>query len=94
MKGYFILEEAVKKIGLLENPEIKDELQKTFIVITNRDAFEYFESVTKKRISSKIFPKKIYDEIGDWFYKTYYDGLMNTITSAIKNAKNNKQNPL
>lgn len=90
MKGYFILEEAVKKFGMLENPEIKGELQKTFIAITNRDVFEYFESVTKKKISSKVISKKNYDEIGDWFYKTYYDGLMNTIVSAIKNGKDKK----
>lgn len=41
MQGYFITEEKAIEFGLLKNPLISAELQKTIIVITERDISEY-----------------------------------------------------
>lgn len=90
MKGYFISSETAKNFGLLDNHKIKNELQKVFIAVTDRDALEYSENALKSRNLSEVIPEKIYDEIGNWFYKIYYDGLIDTIINTIENGKDKK----
>ena len=73
MNGYFITEEQAKELGLLNNPEINLHLQKTIVVITENDIKNSKENI-------KLSKLKI-NEMANWFYKNYYNGLIESITS-------------
>jgi len=78
MQGYFITREKAIKFGLLKNPTISKELQKTIVVITERDMSEYKQNL---HISESM-----YFDMANWFYKYYYDNLIQTF-SNFQNEK-------
>jgi len=82
MQGYFITREKAIKFGLLKNPTISKELQKTIVVITERDMSEYKQNL---HISESM-----YFDMANWFYKYYYDNLIQTF-SNFQNEKNEKR---
>lgn len=73
MNGYFISAEQANELGFLVNPNVVAKLQKTIIVITQNDVKEH-----KKNI--QLNEGKI-QEMAIWFYKNYFDSLINTLTS-------------
>lgn len=73
MQGYFITKEKAIEFGLLKNPLISSELQKTIIVITESDISEHQQDF---HLSESHFA-----EIANWFYKNYYDNLIHTFNT-------------
>lgn len=76
MNGYFISKEKAEQLGLLDNPYVASNLQKTIVVITQNDISEYQQDV--RADENKI------NEMANWFYKNYYENLMETLASFKK----------
>ena len=75
MLGYFILKEEAEKLGLVNNSEIKDKLQQTYFVVTDRDVRER----TKRNISTAKL-----DNISNYLNKNYFDGMVEVVADLAK----------
>lgn len=73
MNGYFISKEKAEQLGLLDNPNVVSNLQKTIVVITQNDISEHQQNVL-------IDENKI-NGMANWFYKNYYEDLIDTFNS-------------
>ncbi|MDO9566180.1 MAG: hypothetical protein Q7J15_05530 [Candidatus Desulfaltia sp.] len=73
MHGYFITKEKAIEFGLLKNPLISAELQKTIIAITENDILEHQKDFH--------FCESHFSEIANWFYKNYYNNLIQTFNT-------------
>lgn len=73
MLGYFIPKEKAEQLGILSNPVISSELQRTILVITENDLLEGAEREGKRDID---LSEKRFVEFADWFYRNYYDSLI------------------
>ncbi len=76
MKGYFISTENAKTLGLLDLKSFHLKSQKTIIVITEND-IKYFRK--KAKLCKKNINDNKINDISSWFYKNYYDSLMESL---------------
>ncbi|MFH1861973.1 MAG: hypothetical protein ABH878_04090 [bacterium] len=70
MQGYFIPAEKAEELDLLNNPEIRTELQATIIVVTKQDLnVESYPELNDAQL----------EEIANWFYRNYYDCFLEVV---------------
>lgn len=67
MRGYFISEENVKELGLMNNVDFMQKVDKTVIVFTESD----FEKENPDFELNEIR----FSEFALWFYKNYYQSI-------------------
>jgi mannitol-specific phosphotransferase system IIBC component len=75
MLGYFILKENAERLGLLNSPEIRNELQQTYFVVTERDVVEH--------LKREVSPIK-FDTISNYLNKNYFESIVGNIAEQIK----------
>lgn len=76
MNGYFISEKNAKELGLLQIESFAKNSQKTIIAITEKDIEDYQGN---DELPAKKLDKKRKNEMSDWFYKNYYETLMESL---------------
>jgi alpha/beta superfamily hydrolase len=79
MNGYFISSEKAQQLGLLNNPSIRSELQKTIIAVTDKDVLEYQDTFNLKR--SELSEEEM-EKYANWFYKNYFYSIMESIQAS------------
>ena len=78
MKGYFVSTDQAIKLGLSD--DLLAKMQKTVIVITQNDIINHSE---KKLPNQDVF----FDELADWFYRQYFDGMMVSFSKELRMLK-------
>jgi len=78
MLGYFILKETAEELGLLNNPEVKSNLQKTYFIVTERDISE----IERQKLDLNEF-----DIISNYLNKNYFDNMVEQITQLARADK-------
>lgn len=75
MLGYFIVQEEAEKLELVKNLSVRNELQKVYFVVTDRDIEEH----TKLKVSLKKF-----DDVSNYLNKNYHDAFVESIAEQIR----------
>jgi hypothetical protein len=76
MNGYFIPTAKAIELEFLDNPNIKKDLQKIIIAITDKDVEEYKDTF---EINEFNLTEEKSEEYANWFYKNYFSSIMESI---------------
>ena len=81
MQGYFIRKDKAVELGLLDSRNVADNLQRVIIALTDLDIKEKMEEDNLELSDNTII------EYANWFYKNYYDSLLESFVDHVKNGQ-------
>jgi len=78
MLGYFVLKEKAEELGFLNDPEIMENFQKTYFIVTERDVNE----IEQLKLNSVEF-----DNISNFLNKNYFESMVEQINQLVEANK-------